>query len=205
MDDLYKIRIIELALDMLLRRGVRSFRVDDLAREAGISKRTLYEVFKDKEDIVRHAAYLFFEKEEQEYNKVGLTASNFVESLILVLKHVSNTSQDTWQLRDDLQKYYNPLFTEVITSIMKRRLESMVLLFNIGVEQGYVRGDIDLRLSIVTMQQLFKVLSQSRDEIVKVTSLSHVDAANQLIISYFRGICTSSAVALMDEYILKNK
>ncbi len=205
MDDLQKKRITELALDMLLKGGVRNFRVDDLSREAGISKRTLYEVFKDKEDVIRHAAYLFFEKEDQEYNEVGLTASNFVESLILVLKHVSNTSQDTWRLRDDLQKYYNTLFTEVITSIMKRRMESLVLLFNIGVEQGYVREDIDIRLSIVTMQYLFKALSESRDEIIKITTLSQAAVANQLIISYFRGMCTSSAVVLMDEYILKNK
>ncbi|MFR9668123.1 MAG: TetR/AcrR family transcriptional regulator [Rikenellaceae bacterium] len=204
MDDLQKGRIIELALDMILKRGVRQFRVDDLAQDAGISKRTLYEVFKDKEDVIRYAAMRFFEQEEREYNQIGHSASNFIESLLKVLEHASGKAHDTWALRDDLKKYYNELFNEVIAIVMKRRSESMYTLLNIGVEQGYVRSDLDLRLSVITMQCLFKTLSESEEMISQNTSLDNMMAGRQIITCYYRGICTIKGAQTMDDFLNRN-
>ncbi len=205
MDDSQRVHIVELALDIMLKRGVRYFRVDDLSQDAGISKRTLYEIFEGKEDIIRQAALLFFESEEAEYNGVGQEASNFIESLVLVLEHVTLKAQDTWRLRDDLKKYYNNIFQEIISIVMDRRLESMVALFNIGVKQGYVRDDIDIRLAIVTMQYLFKTLSENEEDIARRTSVERVDTGRQIITSYLRGLCAMSGIEVMDEYINKNR
>lgn len=47
-----KEEIIRTTLDLITRNGLRAVRVDEIAQMLGISKRTLYEMFADKNDLI---------------------------------------------------------------------------------------------------------------------------------------------------------
>ena len=47
-----KERIIEQAMQMFVTQGIKSVRMDDIAQQLGVSKRTLYELFGDKEGLL---------------------------------------------------------------------------------------------------------------------------------------------------------
>ena len=47
-----KERIIEQAMHMFVSQGIKSVRMDDIAQQLRVSKRTLYELFGDKEGYI---------------------------------------------------------------------------------------------------------------------------------------------------------
>lgn len=57
-----KERIIEQAMHMFVSQGIKSVRMDDIAQQLGVSKRTLYELFGDKEGLLYLAMDRYFEK-----------------------------------------------------------------------------------------------------------------------------------------------
>ena len=46
-------RILLKARDLMLQSGLRQVTMDDLAQELGISKKTIYQYYKDKDDLVK--------------------------------------------------------------------------------------------------------------------------------------------------------
>ena len=63
-----KERIIEQAMHMFVSQGIKSVRMDDIAQQLGVSKRTLYELFGDKEGLLYLAMDRYFEKKRIERN-----------------------------------------------------------------------------------------------------------------------------------------
>lgn len=61
-----KERIIEQAMQMFVTQGIKSVRMDDIAQQLGVSKRTLYELFGDKEGLLYLAMERFFESKRVE-------------------------------------------------------------------------------------------------------------------------------------------
>lgn len=64
-----KERIIEQAMQMFVTQGIKSVRMDDIAQQLGVSKRTLYELFGDKEGLLYLAMERFFESKRVERPK----------------------------------------------------------------------------------------------------------------------------------------
>lgn len=56
-----KERIVEQAMRMFATQGIKAVRMDDIARQLGVSKRTLYELFGDKEGLLYLALNCYFE------------------------------------------------------------------------------------------------------------------------------------------------
>ena len=54
-------QIIEKTTELFVHNGVKSMRMDDIASELGISKRTIYEQFSDRESLIEACARHFFE------------------------------------------------------------------------------------------------------------------------------------------------
>ena len=57
-----KERIVEQTMEMFVTQGIKSVRMDDIAQRLGISKRTLYELFGDKEGLLYLAMVCYFER-----------------------------------------------------------------------------------------------------------------------------------------------
>ena len=58
-------RILEIATEQFARFGVRTFTMEDLARQAGISKKTIYQEFEDKKDLVKAVFAAILEEDQQ--------------------------------------------------------------------------------------------------------------------------------------------
>lgn len=60
-----KERIIDQAMQMFATQGIKSVRMDDIAQHLGVSKRTLYELFGDKEGLLYLAMERYFQRDRQ--------------------------------------------------------------------------------------------------------------------------------------------
>ena len=80
--DEIKRKIIFAANELFMKYGIRSVTMDDIARQLGISKKTIYQSFSDKDEIVQAVNKLHQASWDEECSKVFSATSNAIEELI---------------------------------------------------------------------------------------------------------------------------
>ncbi|MEQ8531627.1 MAG: TetR/AcrR family transcriptional regulator [Imperialibacter sp.] len=99
--------IIEQADQLICRLGVRSVTMDDLSRHMGISKKTIYQFFKDKDEVVTLAVGHHCEKEYREFVKMHQESSNSIDELFKISQFMrTNVETIHPSVLHDIQKYH---------------------------------------------------------------------------------------------------
>lgn len=143
-----KENIIKKAVELFNQVGIRSCSMDDICRELGISKKTLYQYFATKDELVeamlkRHAERAKECAEQDERSHV---------SALDVMLHVLASTQKMKDVRRvppllyDLKKYYPQQFENHLRAITRINKESMTRLVKRGIEEGDFREEIDCDL-----------------------------------------------------------
>lgn len=138
-----KLEIIERASMVYMKYGIKSVTMDDLARELGVSKKTIYKYFEDKNDLVRTIIELKTEMDKAICMNYKEHAENAIDDLVnmskLVVEHMRNINPTVFY---DLEKYHKDAW-----SIMEKHKWEFVhnmIIDNIkrGIEEGVYRPEI---------------------------------------------------------------
>lgn len=136
-------KLLKGAEELFMRYGVRSITMDEIARHLSISKKTLYQYFADKDDIVASVTGTHLNRERQEYENNTTNAKNAVEELVnLSLCLKQNLKGMNPSLLFDLQKYHHrawQIWTEFKTVFIRN---SVVNNLKRGIEEGLYRPEI---------------------------------------------------------------
>lgn len=151
-----KEKIIETAEDLFMKFGVRSVTMDDIARQAGISKKTIYQEFADKNQLVFETFSQALEKDKcrlEEYpgidqgviaHMVGMSAyirKRFADFNPLVMNEIQRYFPQCWQLFEDFKQEF--VFKEIVEVLDK------------GKEEGVFRAEINSEiLAYLRMEQM---------------------------------------------------
>jgi AcrR family transcriptional regulator len=139
-----KERIRKGAEDLFMRYGVRSISMDDIARHLSVSKKTLYQHFADKEDMVTMTCKAHLDRHEQEFQTIRKTARNAIEELAQLSVCLKRNMQDmNPSLLFDLQKYHPKAWSVWLNHKNKFIRESVVRNLKQGIAEGYFRPEID--------------------------------------------------------------
>jgi AcrR family transcriptional regulator len=126
-----------------MRYGIRSVTMDEIARELGISKKTLYQTVDNKADLIEKIFQLHIQEEQAAMKEIKQQASDAIDEMLrigsFVIEKVSTMSASTIY---DLQKYYQPLWRH-----MRKLMEEQVygiIIDNLkrGIEQGLYRKEM---------------------------------------------------------------
>ena len=102
-----KDRILLKAHGLYMRYGVKSVSMDDIANELGISKKTIYQYYERKADMVMEVSRFHFEAEKEISNQVIQQSENPVHELILSLRQFQQTFRNiSHRIIYEVQKYY---------------------------------------------------------------------------------------------------
>jgi AcrR family transcriptional regulator len=182
-------RILELAGEQFTRFGVRTVTMEDIARLAGISKKTIYQEFKDKKDLVKEAFRLILEKDKVQLQFI-------VDSEDRVIEHLVKSSQTMRERLEhinpiailEVQKYFPEAWAE-FESFKKDFV--LMDLFNVierGKTLGYFRPEIDsmilAQLRVNQVSSVFESGMQGR------TGLEIVTMQLELMDHFLHGIFT---------------
>jgi AcrR family transcriptional regulator len=100
-------QLFQSTLQLFMRYGVKSVSMDDIAKELGISKKTLYTYITDKEDLVYKTMELFMTEHHTSCMTCMNADLNPLERLLSLIKHMAVTLGDmNPSLTFDLQKYH---------------------------------------------------------------------------------------------------
>lgn len=72
--------IIQLAAEMFVGQGIKAVRMDDIARHIGVSKRTIYEQFGDKEELLYQCLSYYVREQDRAARRVGCTGEERARS-----------------------------------------------------------------------------------------------------------------------------
>ena len=187
--------IIMTALRLFLKKGIRAVRMDDIANEMGISKRTLYELFENKEELL---LCCIMEQRNYEKEQTGDIISTSCNTMELILR--------IYRLFMKMHRNTNPkFFTEInnYPQIQKRlqksneqRSNDIIRFFKRGVEEGVFRPDVKYEiLNILLQKQMEYTFSSDLCERFNIR-----DIYSSILITMLRGICTDRGKDILEKF-----
>lgn len=190
---------------LFLQYGIKSVSMDDIAKELGISKKTIYQVFKDKTELVEktiHHIKLHMKEIIQEFNNSEL---NVIEKEVHQRKKYMETYlkiKPTYVY--DLKKFYPNIYDEFMefkSDLISETTHQFILE---GQEQGLFRDDLDPEfMSKLSVTLTFAVFHPEIDAFTESDLISK-RFSDQFFIYHMNGICSDKGRLLLTQ-LLKNE
>ena len=195
-----KEHIVESAMRMFVRQGIKSVRMDDIAGELGISKRTLYELFGDKEELL----YLCLKHYLSNINEVIVskakeTSNNMLELVLIVFLEMTRYNETNNRIFGNLRKFY----PSVHERIHREQGETGTKRFKQSIEECVKMGLLDDKANIdlaITMLYYMAAGIVARKDFIMPEGVSVREAFISVVIMFFRGISTSEGLRIIDDF-----
>lgn len=190
-------RILKAAMTEFLHKGVKSVKMDDIANTLAISKRTLYEIYSNKEELLLEAVRIH----EQEFNdhmlQYSLDKNHNVMDIIIEFykKKLLDIADVSPLFLVELRKY-----KQVVEYLKKQNAErhnNALLFFHRGVKEGFFRSDLNCDIILKTSSASVNYAMETQMyKNYSITAIMH-----NTIFLYLRGICTTKGIKELDAAI----
>jgi len=185
-----KERIVQQAMEMFVSQGIKAVRMDDIAQQLGVSKRTLYELFGDKEGLLYLAMQCYLERHRQQWVEMTRDAKNVLEALFRVLGHVMDESETGYRIVENLRKFYPSVHRKLIQEGYSRNNSELRRMLEQGIADGLFLSDINVELAIAVFYHTAKAFTGHTDFLLP-EGLDRRNAFTQIVSTFFRGIATA--------------
>ena len=188
-----KEKILNTAMACFYRQGIKSVKMDDIAHLLSISKRTLYELYHNKEELLLACIKTRRERLSRHFDELVAHGANTMDIFIEIL-----TSR-----MDEVNHIHPAFFTEldkypmVMDYLEKTRREQQVNsqdFFKKGVEEGYFRADINFNIVMEISNSCVEHVMKS--EMYNRYPLHEIHRT--ITIVFVRGLCTEKGVKCID-------
>jgi AcrR family transcriptional regulator len=194
-----KEKILKGAEELFMRYGIRSISMDDIARHLAVSKKTLYQHFADKDELVLMVSRNHLDRNKAQFESIRDSSKNLIEELVRLSACIKvNMESINPSLLYDLQKFYPKAWAEWTDFKSKHFHDSVVRIITQGVADGYVREGLDpevlavMRIETVQMGFNPEIFSPA------IFKLQHVQ--EQLFEHFVHGIVTEKGRKLYLKY-----
>jgi AcrR family transcriptional regulator len=200
--DQVKQDIIETGERLFMTYGFKRVTMDEIAGEMGISKKTIYQFFKDKNELVEEATRFSLKGEEKIIRETTQKANNSIEELFLISRQIRDKMKRmSPYILLDLKKYYKSawnLYLDFKKEIFHNAIKDML---KRGMESGYFREDIDPE--ILTILRLEQVQMTFDTNVFPVDKFDFGEVQLQIFDHFVHGLLTEKGLRLLNDY-LKN-
>jgi len=194
-------RILNKARELMFQTGVKHVTMDDLATQLGISKKTIYQYFKDKDALVSSVVENDLAKHALICNQSMQIADNAVHEIFLLMTVLQELFSSMNPLTlFEIEKYYPLAFDKIkkhkddfIFSMISANLEK-------GIEEGLYRKDVDV--TILSRYRLETSLIPFNIQVFHPSKFDMLKVNLQIIEHFVYGVATLEGHKLMDAYKL---
>ena len=197
-----KERIVDTALRLFTDLGIKSVRMDDIASVCGISKRTLYEQFTDREHLVRQAIETYVKQQEAMLVGPMSRAENAIDEMWIMSGHGTEFKTSARNLMIDLLRFYPQIFEDIVRKYYEQIVACSEACLRRGKEQGMFLGWIDETIMARGFTRYLYGLHRDFSERIiaagSVNESSQLDEMRMLMMLFVRGITTDEGRAYID-------
>lgn len=191
-----KDKILDSAIALFHERGVKAVKMDDIANCLSISKRTLYEIYDNKEDLLFECVKTSFEHSEKELHESVENADNVMDILLRIYRLKMNLLRKTHpSFYCELEKY--PKILEYFEKQDGKRRAQQMDFIKRGIREGYFRNDVNYDLIL----DLFDVSNRYIISNYNSLNYSMEQLSYNLIFVFLRGFCTLRGVEILDKFL----
>jgi len=195
--DKRRLEIIEKSCRLFAKFGIKSISMDDIARECGISKKTLYEIVTDKKDLVTQVIEQEFKTNGPGPHNIDIENVNAVEALFLVYKGaVEFFKEYNLSMEFDLQKYYPDLHTQTKSKRRKHLYEKISQNMILGRKEKFYRNDFNI--DIATKFHIIKIEAMLNTNIFDENNYSPVEIFKEMFLYHFNAIATQKGKVALE-------
>jgi len=190
--ELYE-RIIKTAMNAFTTEGIKPVKMDDIANHLSISKRTLYETFKDKEELLFECVKRRHQETKEYMSSVYEKSNNILEVILeFYIRSIEDLRKVNYRFFEDIKKYPN-----VMAHMKKERNNNQkytVQFFQKGIEQGLFKEDVNMNIVIHMMNSLSDLIM--KEDLGRIYPLDEI--FKTLIHVFIRGITTEKGKEIFD-------
>jgi TetR/AcrR family transcriptional regulator, cholesterol catabolism regulator len=194
-----KEHIITQADKLYSQFGIKSVTMDDIAKHLGISKKTIYLHFRDKNALVVELMRLKMENQCCVIDQCFKHSTDAVNEVFFAVTQMQELlSNINPMLFYDLQKYHPEAWQYFVNFREKKLFGVIYNNLNRGINEGYYREDINIEiLTWMRIGQIDTVLSQTTYPTGK---FNMVTLMKEITEHFLYGLCTSEGHRLINKY-----
>jgi AcrR family transcriptional regulator len=194
-----KERILKVAEELFLKFGIRNVTMDEIAAELGISKKTIYLHFEDKDAIVHEMAENIMQCDIEEGERVFRESRDPIEAVFKETELLKNNTAllnptlvydlkkyhpRTWEL---FQKHKQGTFLEMVRTNLKE-----------GIKQGLYRNDINVEvLAALRMEEIEFAFDV---KVFPPNQFNQIEIHTIFIDHFLRGVLTEKGLQIYESY-----
>ncbi len=189
-------RIIMTSTEAFTSKGIKCITMDDIAAALGISKRTLYEVFADKETLLKESILKIQQDRDKYLQEVYEHSSNVLEVILAVFqKSIEIFHKTNKRFFEDIKKY--PKVYAMMQDRQDSDSEKTMFFFKSGVEQGIFRSDVNFAIVNLLVREQFDVLLNTDI----CSEYPFIEVYESIMFTYIRGISTEKGAKVLEDFI----
>ncbi len=195
----YTIRIAEEAESLFMKYGIRAVTMDRIAHELGMSKRTIYEKFSDKDSLLEYVIKRKAEKQKEIFYHLMTESDNAIEVIFKILETAfDQMSGMNPSYMMDIKKYHHRVYDSVCKRGELRNSELSLAILDRGVEEGVFRDEINIE---IVNEGIHGFIDSSHSgDFFHGNRFSRMEIFDNLLFNYLRGISTGEGVKILEKY-----
>jgi TetR/AcrR family transcriptional regulator, cholesterol catabolism regulator len=192
-------RIILKALELFTKSGIRLVTMDQIAEEVGMSKRTIYELFKDKDTLVLECLENMHRQQMEEIQEIVAGSENVIEALYrLGERGEKKKAMVNHLFFEDIRKLYPQIW-----DMMKKRARTGTDSFSYkiltqGIKEGIFSQDMNVEIVDIFFNYMMEILHK-KDMFPE--NISDKELLRNIVVPYYLGISTDKGKQIIEKYI----
>jgi TetR/AcrR family transcriptional regulator, cholesterol catabolism regulator len=195
-------RIIEGTAELFKTYGIKSVTMDSLATYLGMSKRTIYEIFADKDELLVGVFKWMSEKQQELVRKFLNESENAIVAIFKLMEiNINHFNGMSPAFQFEMKKFYHDVLTSKTEQIEMPDISNNVQLIEKGIKEKLFRKDINPDLVNRCFYSIAK--SMMDQELFSFEKYSRREVMQNTFVNYLRGISTPAGLDLINKLELK--
>lgn len=184
--------------------GIKSVTMDDVARELGISKKTLYQYFADKHELVSKVTDYMIEQRQKCLSGIHNKGLNAIEELFEMARHVNQMLlEHNPSTEYDLKKYYPEEYQKIRSIKRMYMYESVLSNLKKGISEGIYREEMNPE--VIAKMHVARVEGMIDNEVFSIGEFTGKDFFREIMIYHIRGISNEKGIGILQEKLKRQE
>ena len=194
--------ILKKVAELYSKYGIKSVTMDDVARELGMSKKTLYQYVENKKELVEKVLYYIINQNDCTLKKLTDKKLNAVEELLEVSIFITKTIQKYNPSTEyDLKKYYPELYKKLNEIRKEKMYDSVIKNIIKGKNEGLYRSDLDEE--IIAKMHTSRFLNMTDDQVINHEEILKPRYIYEMFIYHIRGMANKKGIETLEKTLNK--
>ncbi|AFU68358.1 transcriptional regulator, TetR family [Psychroflexus torquis ATCC 700755] len=185
--------IIEITTQLYLKNGVKAVTIADITKELSTSKRTIYNHFIDKTDLMQACIERYLAGIRSNNDEIINNCSSAIEAMGIIQQQIlKRADYSNAHFYKDILRYFPSVLKDSYEKNSEFAFRELLYLAKWGVKDGLFRKDLDPEVTMATVQTLLKLCNNTK--VFPSAQFSKARLTEGIMVVYLRGLCTEKGL-----------